>query len=356
MAIIKLFDHKNLFLAFRDTVANVLKNDLSITLKPRRLDEVAAHLAGAKDFNTALGLIECTDEVPVNVQALIKALEIVKRSRDYMAEMGEYPKALLHELGSDQLIDDFLADVAEQALTGQACTLELSVFDLPEVSQERGSYLPASPANHIVAPKDCLADYRKGWELANKMSCEGRLDLTTGAPLSLTNGESVGFWHRQVIDKKLLDAAKNDQLQIIDLIKVNVTQVDGQYAWGSLPCRRASSSSFATHAEAQADAYDSLGVNWFCSPHEKRRLAEEGITVGFVHGAKKGYAIRVMGIESVEENCPNLTDEQVWELVTAKARKQGAESLYQRLLDWMEKVSPDERYRMRVHTLSHTRY
>lgn len=342
MAIIKLFDHKTLFLAFRDTVANVLQNDLSITLKPRRLDEVAAHLSGAKDFNTALGLIERTVEASVNVQALIKALEIVKRSRDYLAETGEYPRAFRDLMGSDQLIDDYLADVAEQALSGQSCTLDLSVFDLPEQSLRPLSLYVASPANHIPVPADSHGEYIVGWRLADMMSCEGRLNPTMDAPIILTDDQAVGFWDRQSIEKNLYDKVSRDQRQIIDLINVNIAEVDKRFIWRSGPCMRTSDSSFDTYAEAQADAYDRLGVNWYGSPHETRLLAKEGLTVGYVHTEESGFVMQLMGYEADDHTIPYLSDEEAWLLVIEKARELGMGSIYGRLLVWLEKVSPSD--------------
>ncbi|MDU8350785.1 hypothetical protein RYA05_02635 [Pseudomonas syringae pv. actinidiae] len=63
MAVIDRFESKEEFLSFRDHVGKVLKHkNFGISLKQRNLDELAAMLAGAADFNTALGM--CKAKTP----------------------------------------------------------------------------------------------------------------------------------------------------------------------------------------------------------------------------------------------------------------------------------------------------
>lgn len=63
MAVIDRFESKEEFLSFRDHVGKVLKHkNFGISLKQRNLDELAAMLAGAADFNTALGM--CKAKAP----------------------------------------------------------------------------------------------------------------------------------------------------------------------------------------------------------------------------------------------------------------------------------------------------
>jgi hypothetical protein len=66
MPVIDHFESKEEFLSFRDHVAKVMKHkNFGISLKQRNIDELAAMLAGAPDFNTALGL--CKPKVPASV-------------------------------------------------------------------------------------------------------------------------------------------------------------------------------------------------------------------------------------------------------------------------------------------------
>jgi hypothetical protein len=56
MTMINRFESTEEFLAFRDHVKTVMADKMKLNLKPRKVDELAAILAGATDFNTAIGL------------------------------------------------------------------------------------------------------------------------------------------------------------------------------------------------------------------------------------------------------------------------------------------------------------
>lgn len=57
MTIIDRFNSQDEFLKFRDHLGAVMAEKMSLPLKPRKLDELVAMVVGAKDFNTALGMI-----------------------------------------------------------------------------------------------------------------------------------------------------------------------------------------------------------------------------------------------------------------------------------------------------------
>lgn len=68
MTMIKRFESQDEFLHFRDHVKKVMAEKMMLTLKPRKVDELAAILAGAADFNTAMGL--CAAKVPTPADPL----------------------------------------------------------------------------------------------------------------------------------------------------------------------------------------------------------------------------------------------------------------------------------------------
>lgn len=57
MNLINEFSDQKEFLNYRDFVRQVLENN-GVNVKSRRVDEIAAQLAGARNFNTAMGMVK----------------------------------------------------------------------------------------------------------------------------------------------------------------------------------------------------------------------------------------------------------------------------------------------------------
>ena len=66
MNITNRFTSKEDFLSFRDHLGKVMSDHLSLPLKPRKLDELAAKVVGAKDFNTAIAACSKANALIIN--------------------------------------------------------------------------------------------------------------------------------------------------------------------------------------------------------------------------------------------------------------------------------------------------
>lgn len=64
MNIIDIINTKEEALSLRNHIAKCLTSDLSLNLKQRKLDELVAHIMGAKNWNTVLGSFEPAKQAP----------------------------------------------------------------------------------------------------------------------------------------------------------------------------------------------------------------------------------------------------------------------------------------------------
>lgn len=76
-------------LSFRDHVAKVLKDDLTLNFKQRKLDELVAHILGAKDWNTVMGAKPAYDvdhDICEFTHVSINPQDIIGIIQDHIAE------------------------------------------------------------------------------------------------------------------------------------------------------------------------------------------------------------------------------------------------------------------------------
>jgi hypothetical protein len=388
MSAIRLFDTKEQLLSFRDTVGTVLSDELSTRIKGRRLDELSARLLGAPDFNTALGLVDQNKAlVKQPLEALRAALLLVLKSRDYLAEHGFYPQAMVDMMGDDAAIDDFLADIAENVLeTGKAPDLDLAIFEIDglrfpaKVSMDRAGTLPHRVSNHleqyfhhchgfaqlhghfhamswdIEPPVDCAEEFKQGWKIANRLAIHGLLNIDSGAGThdqhdQVDDDQAPGFLARQKRQRELLqkdidNVTNNEQLLNINLV---LKGSEVEYRWACHKGRSESIESWPTKEEALLDGMKSMGGFGFCNQSDFEKIYKtEGWFFDFFETEKEGLGIQLMGSEPEEAEIPALTDEQAWEWVAKKAMEQSI--IHVHALAWLEEVSPAERQRIREHT------
>jgi hypothetical protein len=74
MTIIDRFNSQEDFLKFRDHLGTVMAEKMSLPLKPRKLDELVAMVVGAKDFNTALGMIASAPKAAAEERMILPAI------------------------------------------------------------------------------------------------------------------------------------------------------------------------------------------------------------------------------------------------------------------------------------------
>ena len=125
MNIIDIINTKKDALSLRDHIAKCLASDLSLNLKQRKLDELAAHIMGAKNWNTVLGSFEPAKPTPkkfptidINCCDIIELVHAHSQEPNFVAEL----QANLIELDEDEGFD-------LQTLTFmQSCDLDDLIF------------------------------------------------------------------------------------------------------------------------------------------------------------------------------------------------------------------------------------
>lgn len=108
MNIIDIIKTKEDALSLRDHIAKCLASDLSLNLKQRKLDELAAHIMGAKNWNTVLGSFEPAKPTPkifptidINCCDIIELVNAHSQEPQFVAEL----QANLIELDEDEGFD-----------------------------------------------------------------------------------------------------------------------------------------------------------------------------------------------------------------------------------------------------------
>ncbi|WP_410951200.1 hypothetical protein [Pseudomonas sp. S1(2024)] len=384
MSTIDLFESKEQLLSFRDRVGTVLSEVLSTRIKGRRLDELAARLLGAADFNTALGLVDRKVSTSVqSMEPLTQALNLIWRLREYCKQHGAYPLEVKRLLKSDESIEDFFAKVAHAALTeGSAPALDMSFFDniflrLPrKITVDNGSTLIHQVSNHlgkhlhpchglmglhaysderswsVEPPRQCSAAYRSGWLLADCQAVEGVLSLDEqDAANHVKDGQIGGFRGRQAEQRRLLQHDIDNLLENESRLSLHLRRSVEEDGWRWM-CDRAGYESVETWASKELALFDGIkcmGGFGFCNQNDFERIyATEGWFFDFFESDADGLVIQLMGSEPEDDTTPALTDEEAWEWVVAQAKLGSA--LHLRALEWLGEVSEKERQRIREHT------
>jgi hypothetical protein len=140
-----LIDHLDspaALLATRDQIRKVLKNDLQINLKKEhRLNEVVAHLLGAKDFQTAMGLVE-------------------KKANTDSACLGTPLVAYLHSRLGDVEVDDLNEGLIDLIYDALGTSEQISDLNNAGLAAQCHQLLSQGYARNLMDELTTLTDHR----------------------------------------------------------------------------------------------------------------------------------------------------------------------------------------------------
>lgn len=115
MQLINRIENTDELKSFRDQVGRVIEKKMGSPLKGRKLDEIAAEFLGAKDFNTAMGLVRMSESIPKGVETFrntprSNANHGLNIQAWYSVLLGVVKDEFADEEGVQDMLDDTVYD------------------------------------------------------------------------------------------------------------------------------------------------------------------------------------------------------------------------------------------------------